>query len=818
MVCRFRFALVSSFVLLLTLVLSSIVYAAPTVSLDPIEAYEGQTVTIDLSVNNFMEVPSNHVRIEPLSAEVVGMYDFISWVETFDTSFADWTNGPLPDNAVGIFRFDAKLSTVSDDKEVVWTADIIDIDGTTTEQALTFTILNDATPPEISNENPSDGDVLLGGNNAQKVSIDAIDDESGIDDVTFMYDNCESSTNSVVLKQEPGTDTFLGVIDLSNCHEGDTLSYGFEANNNAGESSVYLGEVIFDETAPDVELIFPSPDDIIGKTSIFTFNVEDNYDDELECEIFVDGVSIEDGTFDEGNNDVDVDLSSFSDGNHEWQVGCTDDVGLTEIEQGNFVLDNIPPVITLISPDEGLISDTIIDIQVTDNNGIDSIDYSIPLDTSTWSEGVNTLVVTATDLAGNIAEEEFTFTLDRTAPTIVLNSPNHLRDVDYHVDFSFTPSDVYDALLDCQVKVDVFGESAISEYPSGASAIVSMILGLDKYDWHVECVDDAGNLGKSEIRTIYSVDLTGPDISGDKEFVVRSISNEFRVTVTDVSDIVSVQAYLFDDGPLNLVLDSGNDYVLSYTPDVSTPLGAYSIRYVATDINGFSTEFVDEFDLIIGYILELDLKKKGKDVTVDVTIKHDDGSQIDENEVTLNYPGGTTLLSLVNGEATHVVEDIGDGTHDFELVFEADNGYTYRKSDNIKVGKDGGSSGGDTPSSGGGTRSGQSQGIGGFYSGDLSSVTRGGASSGGQPSTIQQTGSDGQSGSVTVPQSPQPRTPQPVGEATGLFGMTKILSNWWIILLLAGLVVGLGYYAKKKTGKKSISSNNGNNNKNNIFR
>src|SRR3989344_8465902 len=132
MVCRFRFALVSSFVLLLTLVLSLIVYAAPTVSLDTIEAYEGQTVTIDFSVNNFMEVPSNHIRIEPLSAEVVGMYDFQSWVETYDTDFADWTNGPLPDNAVGIFRFDAKLSTVSDDTEVMWNADITDITGTIT--------------------------------------------------------------------------------------------------------------------------------------------------------------------------------------------------------------------------------------------------------------------------------------------------------------------------------------------------------------------------------------------------------------------------------------------------------------------------------------------------------------------------------------------------------------------------------------------------------------------------------------------------------------------------------------------------------------
>src|SRR3989344_7134718 len=100
MVCKYKFTLYSSVLLIMLLSLSSFVYASPTLSMDPIEAYEGQTITIDLSVNNFMEVPINHVRIEPISADVVGMYDFQSWVETYDTNFADWTGGPLPDNAV----------------------------------------------------------------------------------------------------------------------------------------------------------------------------------------------------------------------------------------------------------------------------------------------------------------------------------------------------------------------------------------------------------------------------------------------------------------------------------------------------------------------------------------------------------------------------------------------------------------------------------------------------------------------------------------------------------------------------------------------
>ncbi len=817
MVNRYKCVVLSSTTLLLTLFLSIVVYAVPTAGLDSIEAYEGQTITVDLSVNNFLEPPLNHVRIDPDYAEVVGMYDFESWTETYDTNYADWTGGPLTDNSVGIFRFDVRLSKVDEDEEFVWETELTDMYGTETQQELIFTILNDVTAPEISNENPSDGDILLGGNDELEVSIDAIDIESGIDDVIFMHDNCDSSTNTITLSRVGDTDRFSGIADISNCHEGDTLEFGFEALNNAGDSTVYLGTSEIDETAPDVELILPPQDDVIKSISTFTFSVEDNYDDELDCEIFVDGVSIEDGTFDEGNNDVDVDLSSFTDGTHEWHVGCTDDVGLTEIVQGDFILDNIPPVITLVSPDEGLISDTTIDIEVTDNNGIDTIDYSIPLDASTWSEGVNTLIVSATDLAGNIAEEEFIFTLDRTAPSIVLNSPADLTDVDYHLDFSFTPSDSFDNLLDCQLKVEGFGDSVISEYASGSPAIVSMILGLGEYDWHVECLDDVGNLGSSAVRSLFSRDLTGPDVYGDKEFAVRGIENEFRVTVTDLSEIENVVAYLFGDGPIALSLDSGNDYVFTYIPDVSNPLGVYGIRYVATDVNGYSSELLDGFDLIVGYILELDLSRRGRDVIADVHIEHDDGTAISEDEAILNYPGGSETLSLVSGFSTYEVSDLGRGDYDFEIVFEADNGYTYRKIESISIGGSGSSGREGTPSSSGGPRSGQSQGTGGFYGGDLSSVTKGGASSSGQPSSSQQSGSSGQSGLITVPQSPQSRTPLPVGQATGLFGSTNILSNLWVLLLLGGVVVALGYYAKRKTSKKSINSNS-RNNKNNIFR
>jgi ribosomal protein S27E len=128
-------------------------------------------------------------------------------------------------------------------------------------------------------------------------------------------------------------------------------------------------------------------------------------------------------------------------GNYQIKVKVTDTYGSHSDWSKIFtivVLENNPPNIILKSPfnNSVLIEPAIIEFDITDSN-LDSVTCSrnnmnfivltppYTLDTTSWEDGKNKLIIRATDYAGNIQERWYEFHTDYTPPEIISNTPNN---------------------------------------------------------------------------------------------------------------------------------------------------------------------------------------------------------------------------------------------------------------------------------------------------------------------------------------------------------------------------------------------------------
>ena len=115
-------------------------------------------------------------------------------------------------------------------------------------------------------------------------------------------------------------------------------------------------------------------------------------------------------------------------GSYTLAVTATNCAGLTSTAQVVFAIDRTPPVITItgVTSNECTSSSVTPVITITNSNPNSSLNV-ITLNgqpftsgTTVTAQGVYTLAVSATDLAGNRSSTSITFTVDKTAPTITV--------------------------------------------------------------------------------------------------------------------------------------------------------------------------------------------------------------------------------------------------------------------------------------------------------------------------------------------------------------------------------------------------------------
>jgi len=143
-------------------------------------------------------------------------------------------------------------------------------------------------------------------------------------------------------------------------------------------------------------------------------------------------VGISDVHLNVSENIIILDSASFvsgttvsSEGEHTLYVHAVDTAGNTASKTIIFIIDKTSPTITIISPDDGLITNQNVTLSYSFSDNVSSVEnITVSGDESPYTEEGNySIIITATDQAGNNASQTITFTIDKTPPMISVVSP-----------------------------------------------------------------------------------------------------------------------------------------------------------------------------------------------------------------------------------------------------------------------------------------------------------------------------------------------------------------------------------------------------------
>ncbi|HKZ58326.1 MAG TPA: Ig-like domain-containing protein, partial [Candidatus Thermoplasmatota archaeon] len=273
----------------------------------------------------------------------------------------------------------------------------------------TFNYALDGNAPTIALNSPSNNSVIASGTTIDLSIADAF------------FNNTSWSTGG------PWTG-FTSPFDVSTTGWGDGLTtLVVAAFDQLGRQTVRSYVFTLDSTAPSITLNTPSNGSIIQAGTSLDFSVGDA---NFQNSSWSNG-----GPWFSFNSPFDINTGGWADGAVTVTVRAFDQAGNSRTSTFDFSVDTTAPSITLGSPvNNSLIAaGSTIDFAISDahtfsaswNNGNGSTPFSSPFDvvTTGWADGVVTVVVTATDSAGNGRTASFSFDVDGTLPAITLNTP-----------------------------------------------------------------------------------------------------------------------------------------------------------------------------------------------------------------------------------------------------------------------------------------------------------------------------------------------------------------------------------------------------------
>lgn len=403
--------------LLILLLLATAVYAA-NVTITPATVYETTKEWQTLSVNNYKGTSAiSKVTITSPSLLITDAENYLGWTTTQDANSAAWKDGSIGSNIKNAaFEFEVSAPAVSGNTTVNVT---VSLDSTT--RILAIKIIDDSTPPVVSDVTPND--YARANNNAQPISVNVTDAETSVANVTYSYNNCIGGPDITVSLAKAG-DLYTGTADFSAFDEGMKACYKITAKNLPGETAIVNGTLQFDGTPPVVAII--SPTNFTTEATTFVYSATDNIAAILSCELKFDTTSL--GTVNLTNGttaSIAKNLTGFDEGSQTWKVTCTDGVGLSSTQSQTVLLDTQPPNIAL---NTSMILRTVSNsftATITDTVGISSVDATFdgsPVDLAKSGDkytgsinsstlGNKLLVVEATDNVGRVSTKTINVTV-----------------------------------------------------------------------------------------------------------------------------------------------------------------------------------------------------------------------------------------------------------------------------------------------------------------------------------------------------------------------------------------------------------------------
>lgn len=374
-----------------------------------------------------------------------------------------------------------------------------------------FEIIADNFGPVITILYPSNLTTLR--SNIISFNYTAVDYANDVQNCSLYINSNLNQTNTTI--NESSVNTFYVYLNegiyywFINCY--DTL--GSYTN-----TSTYT--LIIDDTPPIVYALEPNDTLRPSGTVSFTYNVTDNYDTLLLCNITVDSTSQLFNATGLGT----INISNITDGLHYWNITCWDNAGNNATSATlNFTTETIP-IITLDNPFDGygvnstnitlyyyLSSVNVDNCSLILNNNYNQTVYS-PNIPYKQNDGLNNFTLTNMNYGiynwsiicfdtnnFNGTSEEWTFYLDNDIPYIQLIYPYDNQTIyTRNVNFTFNTTDIDDVLV-CNLTIDgVLNKTNFNVSSNSIASVYVNGLSVTNHTWIISCIDNAGFIGVSE--------------------------------------------------------------------------------------------------------------------------------------------------------------------------------------------------------------------------------------------------------------------------------------------------------------------------------
>ncbi len=425
------FTLLLAFALVLMTTTGVLAKHNPKIVIDPTSAYETLEQEMNITVNNFGSKDPITVLLVNGDLTVINVTEIPGWDVAMTPTGIRWENGTVEGNVVNaLFQFRAKMNKVDANQTKTVTVSSLDSKNTQQNSTKDVAVINDDIPPTLGNASPTISS-LLKPTNLANISLVAEDPQTGIENVTFSYQNCAglSNTNNannitlqpaesstVLLQKQGNTSNYAKLVNLSTFTNGDKLCFTYTATDKGGGTSTITGNFTFDGLPPTVVLTTPAVGGLISGKQTLSFNFSDNLATSGTCTIFTNNTNLTSLSVGVGANTVKAE--NATEGLQNWRVECSDSPGnKASSATQSYKLDKSGPAISFLNLPKYIIRGNLFSLiaNITDLSSVKSAQskYASPtINTTNLNvSGVNTSSWYTAGLSTNTntTPEEYTF-------------------------------------------------------------------------------------------------------------------------------------------------------------------------------------------------------------------------------------------------------------------------------------------------------------------------------------------------------------------------------------------------------------------------
>jgi hypothetical protein len=389
-------------------------------------------------------------------------------------------------------------------------------DASTSTVVITIIDAN-AVPPIVTLVAPADATLT---NNATVLFNCSVTDNLNLKNMSLYanFSGTFTENGTGIITGKSNYTNFTRVIPIDGTYVWNCRAYDSNDNEDWGN---FNRTITIDTTKPRINLTVPTNgSSLFSGTVQFDFNVTDNFDPTLSCNLSLDGSVVQSGIAATNGANTSVTIPGLAQGGHYWNVTCIDDaLNQNTSETRNFSIVDIPPVANLTTANNTVFNRANITLSynVSDNNAVtlaelwlngalNQSDTTIinneinTFDVQNLSEGNHNWTVNVSDVSALyfMASVRY-FIVDLSPGFVNLTGPlNGSTTNSSSVEFNFTVVDRFSTTFTCNLTMN--GSIMDANFAATNGSITSRTLSNladGWFAWNVTCRDHVNHTNTS---------------------------------------------------------------------------------------------------------------------------------------------------------------------------------------------------------------------------------------------------------------------------------------------------------------------------------